>query len=174
MQLERPRSFLSYVFNGEQIEGLPPFLAEKPRECDVVRAEKLLEASGATIINRSQASASYKKDQDTIYLPKKEQFPSEAIYYSTALYELGHWTGHESRLNREFGPFGSMTYAKEELRAKISGMMLSAELGIGQSVDNHAAYVRSWIKTLEDDPRELFRAAADAEKILNYVMSMSA
>ena len=84
------------------------------------------------------------------------------MYYSTALYELGHWTGHESRLNREFGPFGSMTYAKEELRAKISGMMLSVELGIGQ------------IKALEDDPRELFRAAADAEKILNYVMSMSA
>lgn len=174
VQLERPRSFLSYVFNGEQIEGLPPFLAEKPRECDVVRAEKLLEASGATIINRSQASAFYKKDQDTIYLPKKEQFPSEAMYYSTALYELGHWTGHESRLNREFGPFGSMTYAKEELRAKISGMMLSVELGIGQSADNHAAYVQGWIKALEDDPRELFRAAADAEKILNYVMSMSA
>ena len=81
VQLERPRSFISYVFNGEQIEGLPPFLAEKPRECDVVRAEKLLEASGATIINRSQASAFYKKDQDTIYLPKKEQFPSEAMYY---------------------------------------------------------------------------------------------
>lgn len=174
VQLERPRSFISYVFNGEQIEGLPPFLAEKPRECDVVRAEKLLEASGATIINRSQASAFYKKDQDTIYLPKKEQFPSEAMYYSTALYELGHWTGHESRLNREFGPFGSMTYAKEELRAKISGMMLSVELGIGQSAGNHAAYVQGWIKALEDDPRELFRAAADAEKILNYVMSMSA
>ena len=174
VQLERPRSFISYVFNGEQIEGLPPFLAEKPRECDVVRAEKLLEASGATIINRSQASAFYKKDQDTIYLPKKEQFPSEAMYYSTALYELGHWTGHESRLNREFGPFGSMTYAKEELRAKISGMMLSVELGIGQSAGNHAAYVQGWIKALEDDPRELFRAAADAEKILNYVKSMSA
>lgn len=174
VELERPRSFISYVFNGKQIEGLPPFLAEKPRECDVVRAEKLLEASGATIINRSQASAFYKKDQDTIYLPKKEQFPSEAMYYSTALYELGHWTGHESRLNREFGPFGSMTYAKEELRAKISGMMLSVELGIGQSADNHAAYVQGWIKALEDDPRELFRAAADAEKILNYVMSMSA
>lgn len=174
VELERPRSFISYVFNGEQIEVFPPFLAEKPRECDVVRAEKLLKASGATIINRSQASAFYKKDLDTIYLPKKEQFPSEAMYYSTALYELGHWTGYGSRLNREFGPFGSMTYAKEELRAKISGMMLSAELGIGQSADNHAAYVRSWIKTLEDDPRELFRAATDAEKILNYVMSMSA
>ena len=77
-------------------------------------------------------------------------------------------------MNREFGPFGSMTYAKEELRAKISGMMLSVELGIGQSAGNHAAYVQGWIKALEDDPRELFRAAADAEKILNYVMSMSA
>lgn len=74
VQLERPRSFLSYVFNGEQIEGLPPFVAEKPRECDVVRAEKLLEASGATIINRNQSSAFYKRIRIPSICPKKNSF----------------------------------------------------------------------------------------------------
>ena len=73
-------------------------------------------------------------------------------------------------MNREFGPFGSIAYAKEELRAEIGSMMISGELGIGQSVDDHAAYVQSWIKILRDDPREVFRAAADAEKIMDYVM----
>ena len=147
VQLERPRSFISYVFNADQIEGLEPLLTpEKPQGwADVTRAEKLLEASGAKIVNRKQAGAFYRPGEDAIYLPLKAQFSDEVGYYSTALHELGHWTGHETRLNRESGPFGSISYAKEELRAEIGSMMLSAELGIGVSVDSHAAYVQSWI-----------------------------
>ena len=59
-------------------------------------------------------------------MPLKAQFSDEVGYYSTALHELGHWTGHETRLNRESGPFGSISYAKEELRAEIGSMMLSS------------------------------------------------
>ena len=174
VQLERPRSFISYVFNADQIEGLEPLLTpEKPQGwADVTRAEKLLEASGAKIVNRKQAGAFYRPGEDAIYLPLKAQFSDEVGYYSTALHELGHWTGHETRLNRESGPFGSISYAKEELRAEIGSMMLSAELGIGVSVDSHAAYVQSWIKVLQDDPREIFRAAADAEKICDFIMDL--
>lgn len=134
------------------------------------RAENILEASGVKLVHRAQGHAFYRPGEDAIYLPEKKQFSSEEGYYSTALHELSHWTGHESRLNREFGPFGSIAYAKEELRAEIGSMMISGELGIGQSVDDHAAYVQSWIKILRDDPREVFRAAADAEKIMDYVM----
>lgn len=173
VQLERPRSFISYLFNAEQIEGMEPLTPGKPQGwADVVRAEKLLRASGANIVNRSQASAYYRADEDTIYLPQKSQFPNEVAYYSTVLHELGHWTGHESRLNRKcsYAPFGSVTYAEEELRAEIGSMMLSAELGIGVSIDSHAAYVQSWIKALQDDPREIFRAAAEAEKICDFIM----
>lgn len=119
VHLERPRSFISYVFNAEQIEGLPPLVADKERTwADVQRAEKILEASGAKVVHRAQGNAFYKPGEDAIYLPEKQQFPSEEGYYSTALHELAHWTGHESRLHREFGPFGSVTYAKEELRAE--------------------------------------------------------
>src|SRR5690606_2977105 len=42
---------------------------------------------------------------------------------------------------------------------------------IGHDPGQHAAYVASWIKVLEDDPREIFRAAADAEKINSYVLA---
>jgi len=173
VQLERPRSFISYLFNAEQIEGMEPLTPGKPQGwADVVRAEKLLGASGANIVNRSQASAYYRADEDTIYLPQKSQFPNEVAYYSTVLHELGHWTGHESRLNRKcsYAPFGSVTYAEEKLRVEIGSMMLSAELGIGVSIDSHAAYVQSWIKALQDDPREIFRAAAEAEKICDFIM----
>lgn len=108
VQLERPRSFISYVFNADQIEGLEPLLTpEKPQGwADVTRAEKLLEASGAKIVNRKQAGAFYRPGEDAIYLPLKAQFSDEVGYYSTALHELGHWTGHETRLNRESGRLG--------------------------------------------------------------------
>lgn len=69
-------------------------------------------------------------------------------------------------------PFGSEGYAKEELRAEIASMILGCELGIGHDPNQHAAYVSSWINALKNDPLEIFRAAADAEKIQNFVLSL--
>ncbi|AIC13632.1 hypothetical protein P303_03930 [Xylella fastidiosa MUL0034] len=68
-------------------------------------------------------------------------------------------------------PFGSEGYAKEELRAEIASMILGDELGIGHDLGQHAAYVGSWIMVLKDDPLEIFRAAADAEKIQEYLLA---
>ncbi|MCB1983872.1 MAG: hypothetical protein KDF49_00405, partial [Nitrosomonas sp.] len=70
-------------------------------------------------------------------------------------------------------PFGSEGYAREELRAEIASMLLGHELGIGHDPGQHAAYVASWIKTLEEDPTEIFRAAVDAEKIQDYVLEFA-
>ncbi|WP_427927175.1 zincin-like metallopeptidase domain-containing protein, partial [Xylella fastidiosa] len=102
----------------------------------------------------------------------KSQFPSADNYYATLLHELGHWTGHSLRLDRDMlHPFGSEGYAKEELRAEIASMILGDELGIGHDLGQHAAYVGSWIRALKDDPLEIFRAAADAEKIQEYLLA---
>lgn len=109
---------------------------------------------------------------DSITMPERGQFPSADNYYATALHELGHWTGHPSRLDRDLSnPFGSEGYAKEELRAEISSMILGNELGIGHDPGQHVAYVGSWIKVLQEDPLEIFRAAADAEKIQAFVLA---
>jgi putative DNA primase/helicase len=70
-------------------------------------------------------------------------------------------------------PFGSEGYGREELRAEIASMLLSGELGIGHDPGQHVAYVSSWIKALQEDPTEIFRAAADAEKIQDYVLALS-
>ena len=88
------------------------------------------------------------------------------------MHELGHWTGHPDRLNREFGPFGSSTYAKEELRAEISSWMVGQDIGVGHDPGQHAAYVKSWIAALKDDPLEIMRACRDAERIHDFVLSM--
>lgn len=176
VRLERPRPFISYVFNAEQIEGLPPLERKTPEHSwtPVEKAEELLNNSGALIEHHFQPKAYYTPSRDTITLPVKEQFKDQEGYYSTALHELGHWTGHESRLNRDIRhPFGSQRYAKEELRAEIASMMISMEIGIPNvNIENHAAYVQSWIKILREDPKEIFRASSDAGKILEYVMGV--
>ena len=172
VRLERPRVFFATVFNAEQIDGLPP-LQRKAQTWDALeRAEYILQASGADIRHGSE-NAFYRPGTDSVHLPDKRQFPQAANYYATALHELGHWTGHASRLDRDLShPFGSEGYAKEELRAEIASMILGDELGIGHDPGQHAAYVGSWIKALQDDPLEVFRAAADAEKIQGYVLGL--
>ena len=177
VRLERPKVFLASVFNAEQIDGLPEKSRTAPdaatRNWDVAqRAEDIMLASGAKRIHKEQDTAFYRESDDTIYLPKQTQFDSAEKYYATALHELGHWTGHASRLARDLNqPHGSEGYAREELRAEIASMMLGQELGIGHDPAQHAAYAGAWAKVLKTDSLEIFRAAADAEKILNHVMA---
>lgn len=174
IKLERPRVFLSTVFNAEQIDGLPPLAARKEHAWNPMeRAEQILQASGAVIHHGERDAAYYRPLTDSIHLPEKSQFPEAASYYAISLHELGHWTGHATRLDRDLAhPFGSEGYAREELRAEITSLILGNEIGIGHDPQRHAAYVGSWIKALRDDPLEIFRAAADAEKMCEYVLGL--
>jgi len=171
--LERPRVFIATVFNAEQIDGMPQRERMQQTWDANERAEQILHASGAAIQNGEHDRAFYRSATDSIHLPEKTRFPTADNYYATALHELGHWTGHESRLARDIThPFGSEAYAKEELRAEIASMILGDEIGIGHDPKQHAAYVESWIKVLRNDPMEIFRAAAEAEKIQGYVLGL--
>lgn len=174
VQLERPKVFNAVVFNAEQIDGLPPMAVRQDKSWNSIeRAESILEASGAKISHDQVDRAFYRMSTDSIHLPQQAAFPDADRYYATALHELGHWTGHASRLDRDLAhPFGSEGYAKEELRAEIASMIMGDELGIGHDPSQHVAYVKSWIKALQDDPLEIFRAAADAEKIQGYVLGL--
>ena len=139
-------------------------------KCEI--AEAMLTASGAKIFNDQASSAFYQPGTDEIHLPKREAFPDLTDYYATALHELAHWTGHESRLNRiGMGNMtkGSPTYAKEELRAELASTFLAADLGLPVNTMNHAAYVESWIAALKNDKTEIFKAANEAMKIKNYL-----
>jgi antirestriction protein ArdC/phage/plasmid primase-like uncharacterized protein len=174
INLERPRVFFATVFNAEQIDGLPPLAARTERNWNPIeRAERILQASGAVIRHDERDAAYYRPLTDSIHMPHKDQFPDAGAYYAVSLHELGHWTGHGKRLDRDLAhPFGSEGYAREELRAEITSMMLGNEIGIGHDPQRHAAYVGSWIKALRDDPLEIFRAAADAEKMCAYVLGL--
>ena len=164
------------VFNAEQIEGMTSLESEleKRNEWEACgRAEALIEASGARIEHRGGNRAFYRRSEDLIVLPKQDQFHSPEAYYSTAIHELGHWTGHKSRLDREElmkGGFGSPEYAREELRAEMTSVTVNGMLGLPHDPDSHASYVGSWIKTLQDNPNELRHAARDAGKMSDYIL----
>ena len=89
-------------------------------------------------------------------------------------HEMGHSTGHPSRLNRKMGGFfGSPDYSMEELRAELGAMFIESDLNIQLKTENyqdHSDYLKSWLEELEADPNELFRACADAEKIAEYLV----
>jgi antirestriction protein ArdC len=74
-------------------------------------------------------------------------------------------------LNRDLsGGFGSASYAKEELRAELASCAIGSMIGLPCDVPNHASYLQSWIGVLEQDRREIFRAAAEAQRIADYVL----
>jgi len=177
VKLDKPMIVNAFVFNAEQIKGIPGWEhAQKEKQAlqqwsPIERAEKIITTSEAQIKHGGN-EAFYNPAKDMIQLPKKEQFDSAAKYYATLLHELGHWSGNENRLNRDLsGKFGTQDYAKEELRAEIASLMIGSEINIGHNFGQHAAYVESWIKVLKDDPSELFKASADAQKITDYVMA---
>lgn len=166
------------VFNGDLIDGIPEREKHElnPNE-QTERAEKILqywsESESRIIYGGSQAF--YRPSTDEIHLPERNDFYSMQEFYSTALHEVGHSTGHEKRLNRDLtGGFGSSEYALEELRAEIASMFMEQDLEISveeKHVQNNSAYIKSWHDEIKENPDALFTAIADADKIAKFVMA---
>ena len=155
------------AFNAEQIEGLAPApVREMPAEHERhAHCEELIQATGALIQFDGGNKAFYRPHTDSIHLPERGQFHGDE-FYSCLFHELGHWTGHPSRLARDLtGAFGSESYAREELRAEVSALMCGQRLQVGSGSSNHASYLKHWVKILRDTPKEIYAACSDAEKI---------
>lgn len=167
-KLDKPFPTYFTVFNAEQIEGIPPLeliTADKEQTYEI--AEDFIASSECPIKELAQEQAFYSPSKDEIVLPLREAFKSKEAFLRTTLHEMGHSTGHESRLNRDMsGVFGSESYAKEELVAELCSIFTQARLNIkleGEHFNDHTAYLKSWIGALKNDPSELFRAATKAE-----------
>ena len=166
------------VFNCSLMDGVP---AKEMPTIDVndriEKAEAILDYWNAneSKIVYGGSQAFYRPSTDEVHLPEREKFKSTQSFYDTAFHEIGHSTGHESRLNRDLsGGFGSQSYAMEELRAEIASIFMAQDLGIEPSEDrlqNNAAYIQSWKDEIKENPNALFTAIADADKIARYVSS---
>jgi len=164
------------LFNAAQLQNVQPLneYLEKQQAGEQLspneKAEKLLADSKAVIVHGGQ-EAFYDKAKDEIHLPEMNQFENETQYYQAAIHQLAHWSGHESRLNRPMeGKFGSMDYAREELRAAIASMLIGGELKTGHNFGQHVSYTGNFIKILKDDPFQISRASSDAQKIVNLLL----
>lgn len=171
VRLDRPRVFFATVFNAGQIEGLAPLERPAPRFEPIAEAERVMASAGVPIAHDQSDRAFYRPATDRIHLPDRAAFREAYEYYATALHELGHATGHPSRLARDMsGGFGSAAYAEEELRAEMASYLVTTEMGLGHYPERHAGYVESWLKAVRDDRNVLFRAARDADRIRTWIM----
>jgi antirestriction protein ArdC len=106
-------------------------------------------------------------------MPSKETFESPDEFYATIFHEMTHATEHASRLDwsrkdREHA------YPIGELIAEIGGVYVCRELGVpSDNLDNHTAYLASWLSAMKSDPRFIFMASAQASKAADYILSFS-
>lgn len=161
------------VFNADQVGGLPVhFYAppiSPPSEDDAALAARFEHIPAN--IERGGARACYNPARDVISMPPRHAFGSTALYYATLAHECAHWTGHPTRLDRDLtSRVSGASYAFEELVAELAAAFLSAELGLPAGhLENHAAYIDSWLKLLVHEPNALLSAAGKAQAAADYL-----
>jgi antirestriction protein ArdC len=172
------------VFNADQVD----WAGEAPAyETPVARTEtQIIESAENLLGNYFEREslkvvyggdrAYYSPSKDFIGLPDRESFTTDEAFYSTAFHEAGHSTGHKTRLSRdgviESHYFGSATYSEEELVAELTAVFLCSETGIAPSViENSTAYIKGWLKALQDDPKLVVKAAGRASKASDYIIN---
>ena len=173
--------FLKYynVFNVEDIEGID-FTFEELRLLPnerIERCEKIVQdyPSPPKYVEEDKARAFYHPVDDFVNMPSIEQHDSTEFYYSTFFHELVHSTGHSKRLAREevVNPsrFGSIPYSEEELVAELGASFLCYIAGIDNDalIQNSVSYIQGWLKKLKDDKQLIFKAAAAAQKAVDYI-----
>lgn len=179
------------VFNVEQIEGLDIPVAEIPEpdychlpehkrgDSNCFRAQQVIDdMKNACPIAHGGGRAYYMPSEDRIQMPNKDEFHTPEAYFATRFHETVHSTGHKDRLKRagvmRLDNFGSEKYSEEELVAEMGAAMLCGVARIeGKVIDNQAAYIKGWLKRLQDDPKLMVSAAGQAQKAADYILNAS-
>ena len=131
--------------------------------------------------DKPSSRAFYVPSQDFIVLPMKEQFnigkTAEEVYrdgmeyYSTALHEMAHSTGHESRLNRQFGAKRTDGYAHEELIAEMTAALVGSTMGFDKKIlENNANYLKGWLENLKRNPESITTIMSDVGKASDMII----
>lgn len=180
--VELPRSWkkISFlkgynVFNVADVEGLPaewltPADKVTSPEQRIQEVENLISNTGANINITATNQACYIPALDKINIPERWQFDDSANFYTTLFHELGHWTGHETRLNRKMST-NQQDYAFEELVAELTAAYCCARFDLPGMITNNAAYIKSWLKGLQNDMKFFTSAAYQAQKAADFIFN---
>jgi antirestriction protein ArdC len=165
------------VFNIAQCHGLPgDYLTGEAKAINVGQRDEepqaFIQITGADF-REGHGEAYYAAGADFISIPHFDAFKDADCFYATSFHELGHWTAHKSRLDRDLkNRFGSRDYAAEELVAELASAFICAEFGINKEV-RHASYIAHWIELLKHDDRASFTAASKAQKAADYLRGLA-
>lgn len=169
---------LAYVFDIADT-NLPSKIQVKTYEDNISVDEskcidkvfELASKMGVKITEKVSDRAFYSPSEDSITVPLRSQFKNASAFLGTLLHEIGHSTGHTSRLNRDQkGYFGSESYSKEELVAEVFSLSALAEFGMNSPYDEEqtAAYLKSWKNYCSNNVNEMVQAFSNADKALEY------
>ena len=179
-EIEKEIPFLKAycVFNVEQIDGLADHYHHRPQQMldPITRnaaAELFFRNTGASIRHGGNR-AYYAPLTDHIQLPPFETFRDAAAHVATLSHEMTHWTAPSWRMGRDLSRYAKdrTERAREELIAELGSCFLCADLGIVPELEprpDHASYLKSWLKVLENDKRAIFQAAAHAQRAVAYL-----
>jgi len=111
-------------------------------------------------------------------VPPLRAFEAADHYYATLFHELGHATGHVTRLGRpgvsEAVKFGSGIYSHEELVAELTSAFCCATLGLDNTlIEDSASYIDGWLKVLRADPKAVVIAATQAQRACDYIKGIT-
>ena len=166
------------VFNVAQCEGISAPAIDVPE-----RKHEPVLAAQATVrampnppgIVHGYTGAAYSPRTDIVRMPKPGRFESSERYYSTLFHELTHSTGHSSRLDRnvdlKLAAFGSSDYSREELVAEMGAAFLCGETGILDTIEQSAAYIEGWLRSLRNNRKLVVTAAAQAQKAVDFILN---
>jgi antirestriction protein ArdC len=163
------------IFHSSQIDGIsdyvPPGSSERLwQEPDAVR--KIIAVSKIDV-RSDDGRACYVPAEDVICLPPTRAFSNADLWAEVALHEFAHATGAQSRLGRKLSTiFGSSDYAFEELIVSLATSMVGPELGVAVDFDNQASYIDDWLSALRTEKKTIFRAAAEAQRIADYILGL--
>jgi len=166
-----------FVFNVEQTEGTGIQPVETTCQLDRIEvAEAVIQAMPIPPKwKETGSSAYYLPSEDMIVLPPMNRFDSADHRYATAFHELGHATGHQSRLDRPGVSgtirFGSEDYSREELVAELASAFVCAELGLDNSlIESSSSYINGWLDVLKRDNRAVIAASSQARNAADYIL----
>jgi antirestriction protein ArdC len=169
------------VFHVDDVEGINPAKIPENKSYDhefdpIASCEQLIEFwYDSPIVKLNMKKACYIPSLDEVHMPGPRTFFRDEEYYSTIFHELVHSTGHRKRLNRHerFSNlnFASKDYSQEELVAEMGAAYLCGICGIENvTIDNSAAYIRSWLKKLKSDKKFIVLASGLAQKAVDYIL----
>ncbi|MBS1532756.1 MAG: DUF1738 domain-containing protein [Bacteroidetes bacterium] len=173
VKLDEPVKVEAWLFNGKDLDKLKELTVRPNPQTPMERAQAIIDNSGVNILKDEGWETHYSRDTDFIYTREAHEFEKPELYFASVLHELAHATGHENRLNRpRTDEPVSDQLVREELRANLASILISADLNLPYDLGEHAAFTKDWSRLLTDEPMELFNAANDAQKIADFVMGL--